>query len=64
VCVFVCASLAVLSIGCRPFDLRGKGYGDQGGQTWTQNLRPPADERRFTGLDGRARDIERSLGVR
>jgi hypothetical protein len=54
---------AMISGCCRPFDLRGKGLGENadGGMA---GLRPPADERRFTGLDGKARDIERNLGVR
>jgi hypothetical protein len=57
------AAIAGTLAGCRPWDLRGKGLGEQsdGGMA---GLRPPADERRFTGMDGKARDIERNLGVR
>ena len=58
------AAVAAATIaGCRSFDWRGKGYDDQT-QSWTKDLRPPADESRLSGLDAKARDIERSLGVR
>ncbi len=43
---------------------RGKGYNDDDLNHLTQNLRPPGDERQFSGIDAKARDIERSLGVR
>ena len=49
--------------GCQQWDLRGHGYDDDT-NSLTKNLRPQADERQFTGVDARARDIERSLGVR
>ncbi|MEX0677335.1 MAG: hypothetical protein WD063_09680 [Pirellulales bacterium] len=56
----VCASAMA---GCRACNWRGQGYGEQR-EPWTRNLRPPADESQFTGADAKARDIERSLGVR
>ena len=63
-CSLVCAALALPAIeGCRTYDWRGKGYGEQA-QSWTKDLRPPADESQFSGVDAKARDIERSLGVR
>lgn len=59
--------LAVVTVtwlaGCQPFDLRGNGY-DEATQELTKNLRPEADEARLSGIDARARDIERNLGVR
>jgi hypothetical protein len=48
---------------CSQWDMRGKGFGDNSGR-WAQNMRPPADESQFSGLDSRAREIERNLGVR
>ncbi len=42
---------------------RGQGYDDEV-NALTENLRPPGDQRRFTGIDAKARDIERNLGVR
>lgn len=57
------AVAAATFAGCQPFNWRGKGYDDQT-QSLTKDLRPPADESRFAGLDAKARDIERSLGVR
>lgn len=62
--------LSMTLVGCRSWNSglagwnwRGKGY-DEDTNELTKNLRPPADERQMTGLDARARDIERSLGVR
>jgi hypothetical protein len=49
--------------GLADWNLRGKGYDEQT-NSLTKNLRAPADERRMTGFDARARDIERNLGVR
>jgi hypothetical protein len=52
--------------GCqrlREHKWRGPGYGEEV-NSLTRNLRPPSDERQMTGLDERARDIERNLGVR
>ncbi len=60
----------VLSVsGCQSamkptkWNWRGHGYGEDE-NSLTGNLRPPADERSMSGLDARARDIERNLGVR
>jgi hypothetical protein len=59
-----CAAVVTASIaGCKCWNPRGQGYGDQA-ESWTKHLRPPADERRLSGLDAKARDIERNLGVR
>jgi hypothetical protein len=49
--------------GLAGWNWRGKGYDDDT-NALTKNLRAPADERQMTGLDARARDIERNLGVR
>ncbi|HEX3725493.1 MAG TPA: hypothetical protein VHV08_04595 [Pirellulales bacterium] len=49
--------------GCARWNWRGKGYNDQD-TTWARKMRPPADEKQFSGLDARAQDIERDLGVR
>ncbi len=63
-CSLLLAAVAVATIaGCRPFNWRGQGYDDRT-QTCTKDLRPPADESRLSGIDAKARDIERSLGVR
>ena len=58
-------ALAVATSGCQALTegWRGKGYDDQI-NSLTENLRPPADEKQMTGLDAKARDIERNLGVR
>ena len=60
----LCASAVAAAIaGCRACPWRGNGYGESS-EPWTRNLRPPADEKQFTGVDAKAREIERSLGVR
>ena len=61
--IFIASVAAAAIAGCRNYNWRGTGYSEQA-QSWTKNLRPPADELRFSGLDAKARDIERSLGVR
>jgi hypothetical protein len=61
--LMLAAACAAAIAGCRPFNWRGQGYDEQT-KALTKDLRPPADESRLTGLDARARDIERSLGVR
>lgn len=60
----------VLAAGCQSWHAkqgkwswRGPGYDDDV-NALTQNLRPPGNERKFSGIDARARDIERNLGVR
>jgi hypothetical protein len=60
----LCAVIFVATIaGCQPFNWRGQGYGERT-KPWTENLRPPADEGQLSGIDAKARDIERNLGVR
>jgi len=54
----VCIALS----GCSTSDYRGQGYGET--TPWTENLRPPADEKQFMGVDAKAREVERNLGVR
>ncbi len=56
-------ALALTASGCRRWNWRGEGFGDESGQ-WAQKMRPPADESRFSGIDARSREIERDLGVR
>jgi hypothetical protein len=64
-----CAWLALLvilapaSVGCATWDWRGKDFGDREGH-WARSLRPPADEKSLSGVDARAQEIERNLGVR
>jgi hypothetical protein len=61
----LCAALTAAAIGCcHTCNWRGQGYGGDQSQCWTKNLRPPADEQKLSGVDAKARDIERSLGVR
>ncbi len=57
------AVAAATLVGCQRWNWQGNGYDDQV-NALTKDLRPPADERRFTGVDAQAHDIERSLGVR
>ncbi len=57
------AAVLIAAVGCSRWDMRGKGFGDNSAG-WAQKMRPPADERQFSGLDSRAREIERDLGVR
>ena len=61
--VLVAVALVLAAGGCRRWNWRGEGFGDDSGQ-WAQKLRPPADESRFSGIDTRSREIERDLGVR
>ena len=49
--------------GCARWNWRGKGYNDDS-SGWTRGYRPPADEKQLSGLDARAQEIERNLGVR
>jgi hypothetical protein len=49
--------------GCSRLDLRGDGFRDDWSKT-AQRLRPPPDEKNFSGIDARSREIERNLGVR
>jgi len=65
--IFPCLVLAVVAGacagGCRKFDMRGDGYND-GTADWTSRLRTPTSQGQISGLDGRAQEIERNLGVR
>ena len=54
---------AACASGCNKFDLRGDGYND-GTADWTGRLRTPTTKGQMSGLDGRAQEIERNLGVR
>ena len=49
--------------GCARWNWRGSGFGNNEG-AWARKLRPPADEKQLSGLDARAQEIERNLGVR
>lgn len=49
--------------GCQKVDLRGDGFND-GTSQWTGRLRSPTTKGQLSGLDGRAQEIERNLGVR
>jgi len=51
--------------GCQRWNWRGKGFDDES-KGWTEKmrLRPSADSAQFSGLDARAVEIERNLGVR
>jgi len=51
------------AVGCARWNWRGEGFGNNEGR-WAQQLRPPADEKQFSGVDARAQEIERNLGVR
>ena len=62
-CVVALAACLAIASGCTRGTLRGKGFEDNQG-TWAQKMRPAADEKKFSGLDARAQDIERNLGVR
>lgn len=42
--------------------VRGKGYTDETAG-WTKNVRTPSDSTPMAGVDERAREIERNLGV-
>jgi hypothetical protein len=62
----VCLVASTLSGGCQSLrngNWRGEGYDDSINQL-TENLRPPGNEKSFAGIDARAREIERNLGVR
>ncbi len=50
--------------GCARWNWRGHGYDEDNDAKIAQRLRPPADPKQFSGLDARAQDIERDLGVR
>jgi hypothetical protein len=58
-----CAIGSLLPLGCTPINLRGNGYGDYT-SNWGENLRKPTAAGESVGLDKRAQEIERNLGVR
>jgi hypothetical protein len=62
--VVTAAALLLPGFGCARWNWRGKGYDDDTDGRFGQTLRAPADPKKFTGLDARAQDIERNLGVR
>jgi hypothetical protein len=64
-CWLLAVATIVIAIcpGCARWNWRGKGF-DDNTTGWTDKLRPPADEKQFSGLDARAKEIERNLGVR
>jgi hypothetical protein len=59
----IAAAIAFACLGCGRLNWRGTGYGDNSAR-WARKMRPPADEKSLSGLDARAQDIERDLGVR
>jgi hypothetical protein len=61
----LCAAATAAAAGCcQTCNWRGQGYTGDTAHAWTKDLRPPADEKKLSGVDAKARDIERSLGVR
>ena len=64
VCSMIAATMIfATTVGCAGWNWRGQGFGDNSAG-WAAKLRPPADAGRFSGLDARAQEIERNLGVR
>jgi hypothetical protein len=55
--------LLVASAGCAPLNLRGNGFGDETA-TWGENIRPTTQPGNLMGMDSRAREIERNVGMR
>jgi len=58
------AILLLSAVGCARWNWRGKGFDDNDSSAWARKMRPPADEKQFSGLDARSQEIERNLGVR
>jgi hypothetical protein len=59
----VVATACLLLAGCTHWNWRGEGYGADAPQ-WSENLRKPSGPAGSnTGLDMRAVEIERNLGV-
>jgi hypothetical protein len=65
------AALSLCTAGCTQWmqrwnslrdTVRGKGYTDDTAN-WTRNVRSPSDSTPMAGVDERARQIERNLGV-
>lgn len=55
--------LLAASAGCSPLNLRGNGFGDQTAN-WGENIRPTTQPGNLMGMDTRAREIERNVGMR
>ena len=49
--------------GCQRWNWRGSGYGNDTPR-WGEKLRTPTEAGQSAGLDSRAKEIERNLGVR
>jgi hypothetical protein len=69
---FLIVALCMCAAGCTTWTtrwnalrdrVRGHGYTDESAN-WTQNIRSPSDSTPMAGVDERARQIERNLGVR
>ena len=70
-CCFLVGVLSLCAAGCTQWtkrwsdlrdSVRGKGYTDNT-VGWTQNVRTPTASTPMAGVDERARQIERNLGV-
>jgi hypothetical protein len=63
--LWAAAAVSLLGVvpACARPNLRGDGFENRS-RGWPQAVRPPADPSKFWGLDARAREIERDLGVR
>ncbi len=59
----ICLGLVILASGCARWDPVGSGFND-GTSHWADKMRSPTEKGQMTGFDGRAREIERNLGVR
>jgi hypothetical protein len=59
--VTLSTALAVALAGCRGYQSPGKNHVSS--ESWTKNLHAADNSLRATGLDPKARDVERSLGV-
>ena len=63
----LCAALpivaALTAVGCSRWNWRGQGF-DDGTAGWAGKLRPAAKGQHASGLDARATEIERNLGVK
>ena len=57
------ALLFLATAGCQKWNLSGPGYGADAPR-WGEKLRSPTEAGQASGLDSRAKEIERNLGVR
>jgi hypothetical protein len=64
-CLVVLTAEPLLLTGCRQWNWRGPGFGDRQKTGWADKLRSdtPSTSTMGSGLDERAREIERNLGV-